>query len=562
MRPYYVPDFAVKIEGLTLAADVRHAVIDLTYESSLETADMFSLRLNNADLRLTDSPLLDVGKNVEIYMGYAGELEPMMLGEITAVSPSFPANGAPTIAITGYDKSHRLRHNQPARFTFKYMNDSLIAAQIAAENLLIPVIDPSPMPPRESIQQIGSDWAFLKELAERNYFQVKVEWDKLYFRFPRPQTERVTLEWGKNLSSFNPRLSTSAQFGIQVIRGYDYKLAQEIVTVLPAVALGSDLEDIVERLGSSFVSQLANLGRNIIRDQPVENFLDATVLAKSLLRQLLDGLYEGSGQCIGIPKLKAGNQVLIEGLGKRFSGNYTLSKVTHSINGGGYQTRFEVTQKANGSLLESLRKKIAETDSPNRQRKLNGTYVGKVLNNIDPENMGRIQVFLPFLSDANCSSWARMSTPMAGGDKGFYFLPEINDEVLVTFEQGHVNRPLIVGSVWNGIERPPEQNSDGLNSRRMIRSRSGHVITFDDSLGSERLVIEDKGGSKIILQQDGNIVVESAASLELKAGEDIIMSAKNLKFDIETAVDLKSGGDINMDATNVNVKVSGAMDVS
>jgi phage protein D/phage baseplate assembly protein gpV len=473
-------------------------------------------------------------------MGYAGELEPMMRGEITAINPSFPQGGAPTISITGYDHSHRLRHNQPSRFTFKYMNDSAIAAQIAAENLLIPVIDPAPMPPRESVQQTGSDWALLKELAERNFFQVYVYWDKLYFRFPRPQTEMVTLEWGKNLSSFSPRLSTSAQFGIQIIRGYDYKLAQEIVAVIPAIALGSDLDSIIERLGSSFIDQLVKLGRKVIRDQPVENYIDATILAKSLLKQLLDGLYEGAGSCVGIPTLRAGDQVRIAGIGKRFSGTYTLSKVIHTVNEGGYQTRFEVTQKTANSLLQSLRKKIAESPSPNRQERANGTVVGIVRNNIDPKECGRIQVYIPSLGDENLSNWARMATPMAGGGMGMYFLPDVGDEVLVTFEQGDINRPIIVGSVWNGVDRPPEGNLDGLNRIRAIRTRAGHTIILDDTAEVEQILIQDSAGSTIRLQADGSISIEAATNLELSA----------------------ANGNINLNAKNVNVTVSEAMDVS
>ena len=539
MRPYYAPDFAVKIEGLTMAADVRNAVIDLTYDNNLDTADMFTLRLNNADLRLTDSALFDVGKNVEIYMGYAGELEPMMLGEITAINPSFPENGAPTLTVTGYDKSHRLRHNRPARFTFKYMNDSIIAAQIAAENLLIPIIDPAPMPPRKSVQQTSSDWAFLKELAERNFFHVYVYWDKLYFRFPRPQTEMVTLEWGKNLSSFSPRLSTSAQFGIQIIRGYDYKLAQKIVAIIPAIALGSDLDGIIERLGSSFIDQLVKLGRNVIRDQSIDGYFDATILAKSILRQLLDGLYEGSGSCIGIPNLRAGDKVNIAGLGKRFSGNYNLSKVTHAISESGYRTRFEVTQKATNTLLQSLRKKIAETPSPNRQERNNNVVVGIVENNIDLEQCGRVQVSFPHLSDSNLSHWARIATPMAGSGAGMYFLPDIGDEVLVEFEHGDIDRPIILGSVWNGVDRPPEGNLDGQNRLRVIRTRAGHSITLDDTLGAEQITIRDRAGSIIRLQANGNVSIEAATNLNLTAN-----------------------GNINLDAANVNVTVTGAMDVS
>lgn len=500
---YYAPDFRVKVQGLTLSAEVRNAVIELTYESSLETAEMFSFTLNNADLRFTDSALFDVGKEVEIYMGYAGQLEPMMLGEITAIQPSFPQGGAPTLSVMGYDRSHRMRHNKPARSAFQHMSDSAIAAQIAAENGLIPVVDPCPRLPRASVQQTASDWALLKGMADRNYFEFYVRWDKLYFRFPRPQTEMVTLEWGKNLSSFNPRLSTSGQVGTQVVRGYDHKLAQTIVAVLPALSLGADLDDIVERLGSAFVDQLAEIGRNVIRDQPVDSFADANLLASSMLKQILDGLYEGSGACIGMPQLRAGDQVRITGVGKRFSGKYRLSEVTHSINSGGYQTSFQVTQQHNGNLLSSLRRHSDEESDPDGQPTINGAVIGIVQNNMDPKGMGRVQLWFPHLSDKNLSAWARVATLLAGGNDttawGSYFVPEQGDEVLVVFEQGDIDRPIVIGSLWNGRRLPPADAVDReQNTRKVIKTRSGHTIMFDDTpeTGGVNINEGDRGAAR------------------------------------------------------------------
>lgn len=536
IQPFYVPDFLVKIAGLTLEADVTRAVMGLTYDNSLNTADMFTLQLNNADLRFTDSALFEVGKTVEIYLGYVNNLQPMMLGEITAIQSSFPQSGAPMLTVTGYDKSHRLRHNQPDRPPFQNLNDSAIAARVAAENLLVPIVDPAPMPPQDKVPQTGSDWALLKELAERNYFQVFVRWDKLYFRFPRPQTEIITLEWGKNLSSFSPRLSTSGLAGVEVVRGYDEQLAQEIVAVLPVLSLGADLDQTLERLGSSVVEQLVGLGRHVIRDRPVANFLDATVLAKSMLTQLLEGLYEASGSCIGLPELRAGDRVEIRGVGKRFSGQYTLSRVTHTLDQSGYQTHFEVSQKETSTLLQSLRKKIAESPSPNHQEKIYGVLVGKVQNNFDRLHPDKIPVYLP---NFNFSVWARLATPMAGANKGTLFVPEPEDDVLVAFEHGDIRAAIIVGSLWNGLNLPPERKAQQQGQVQIIRTKAGHAIAFDNTSGKEQVVIKDKAGSVITLHPNGTVSIEAAKDLELNA----------------------PNGDVNITTNNVNVQVSGVMDV-
>jgi phage protein D/phage baseplate assembly protein gpV len=514
MGSYYAPAFNVKISGITLAANVTKAITELVYDNSLTTADMFTLKLNNADLSLTDSPLFDVGKNVEVYMGYANDLQPMMLGEIAAVHPSFPKDGAPMLTISGYDKSQKMRHNTPEPFTFKYMTDSLIAAAVAAENLLIPVVDPCPTPYRESVQQTDSDWAFLRELARRNFFEVFVYWDRLYFRFPRPQTELVNLEWGKNLSSFSPRLSTAGQAGIQVLRGYDYSLAQNIVAILPAISLGGDLNDIVERLGSGFVSQLVSLGRYVVRDAKIDGYVDALAVAKSILTQMLEGLYEGTGSCIGMPELRAGNYIQIQGVGKRFSGRYKLSKVTHTINDSGYWTNFELSQNINSSILESLRKKLKSSGTQDEQTRMSGVMTGKVENNIDEKGLGRVQVSFPQLSDFNISHWARIATPMAGSNAGMYFLPDIGDDVLVTFEQGDIDKPVVLGGMWNGTNRPPATNL-GPNEKKIIKLKKGMQIVFDETKGFS---IENGAGSSIKMDLTGDITIQAANNVNIKSG--------------------------------------------
>jgi phage protein D/phage baseplate assembly protein gpV len=535
MQPYYAPDFQVKIEGLTIEADVSRAITDLTYDNNIETADMFRLQIDNSGLRFTDSPLFDVGKTVEIYMGYAGGLQPMMLGEITAVSPSFPSSGAPTISVTGYDKSHRMRNNAPEGRTFTYLNDSMIAAQIAAENLLIPMVDPAPMPPKQ-VTQSDSDWALLNELAERNFFHLYVFWDRLYFGFPRPQIRRVALEWGKNLISFSPRLSISGMAGIQVVRGFDTELAQAVVAVIPLVSLDTDLDVIIERLGSDFIQRLAQMGRRLARGYRPTNYFDAMIMAKSLLKWLLEGLYEGNGSCIGLPELRAGSQIEILGIGKRFSGSYRLHRVTHTINGNGYLTSFEVSQRHNLSLLASLRDKIDTSPSPRRQEPVTGVVIGEVTDNKDPLGRGRVKLKFPDASDFNQSDWVIVAPPGAGsGQRGISFLPEIKDKVLVAFERGDCSKPYVIGSIYTGLDQPPE-GYDAAN-KMVIRTRSGAQILFDETEEKQNIKIVHPAGGTMTLDENGTITVK-AKNLTLEATESISLKANNVAVEVANALDV------------------------
>src|SRR6185295_11928909 len=115
--------------------------------------------------------------------------------------------------------------------------------------------------------------------------------------------------------------------------------------------------------------------------------------------------------------------------------------------------------------------------------RINGVVVGVVTNNQDPDGMGRVKVKFPWLSDQDESHWARVAAPMAGKERGFYFLPEVEDEVLVAFEHGDARFPYVLGALWNGKEGPPAKNDDGKNNIRVIKSRSGHIIRLTDEDG-------------------------------------------------------------------------------
>ena len=569
---YYAPRFEIRLTGLTLAAEISSQVVSVSYDNNLDMADMFTIVLHNANNQLLDSALFDLGKNVEIYMGYGNDLRAMMWGEITAIEPSFPEHGAPMLRISGYDKSYKLRHNQPDRQAYRFMTDSMIATQIALEAGLIPVVDPSPIFHQE-IQQVGSDMSFLMERARLNFFRTYVSWDRLYFQLPRPQTEAYILEWGKNLSSYTPRISSASLAGQQVVRGYNEQLAQTIVGF--AVAADFNPENLLEKLGSAGLDLLQSLGRRLILDQPVTSQIDALQLARAVIQDILEGLYEGSGSCIGLPDLRASHFITIQGVSKRFSGTYKLRRVTHTIDDGGYRTDFEVTQSSGAALLPALRKTLVDTPSPTRSERFFGVGVARVENNIDTEGqLGRVRVSYPWLSDTVQSGWARCTTLMAGADKGTYFLPEIGDEVLVAFEHGDPSSPVILGSLWNGKALPPEKNTDGLNNVRLIKTKSGHTLTFDDTKNKEHIHIRDKAGNQIMLASDGSVTVSATEDLILRAagseialksdGSVTITAQKGLTLRTEDGnVAIEAGGskDVTIDAFNVDVTVANVMNV-
>jgi uncharacterized protein involved in type VI secretion and phage assembly len=198
---------------------------------------------------------------------------------------------------------------------------------------------------------------------------------------------------------------------------------------------------------------------------------------------------------------------------------------------------------------------IAELLEKRRERpdRIYGVVVGIVTNNKDEDGLGRVKVKIPRLSGDDESYWARVVSFMAGKERGALFLPEVDDEVLVAFEHGDIAMPYILGALWNGVDVPPETNSDGENNIRVIKSRSGHVIRLNDKDGEETIEITDKTekNSIIISAKDNKITIT--------ADKDIAFSAKNGKISLDAKdVEIKSSAGTKLEASaDLDLKASG-----
>jgi uncharacterized protein involved in type VI secretion and phage assembly len=180
-----------------------------------------------------------------------------------------------------------------------------------------------------------------------------------------------------------------------------------------------------------------------------------------------------------------------------------------------------------------------------------GVVIGVVTNNQDPENLHRVKLRFQGISEEDVeSTWAYVTTPMAGAGRGAYFLPEVDDEVLVAFRHGLVDQPYVIGSLWNGQDAPPESNDNGENNHRTIVSRSGHVLRFNDQSGSETIEIIDKtGNNKIVIDTAGN-------SISIEADTEITIKASSGKLSIQAnGIEVKSQASLSVEAAqNIDIK--------
>ncbi|HEY9245246.1 MAG TPA: phage baseplate assembly protein V [Candidatus Methanoperedens sp.] len=207
-----------------------------------------------------------------------------------------------------------------------------------------------------------------------------------------------------------------------------------------------------------------------------------------------------------------------------------------------------------------------------QESRIYGVVAGIVINNRDPEKLGRVKVKIPRISGDEESNWARVVSFMGGKERGAFFLPEVDDEVIVAFEYGDINMPYVIGSLWNGKDKPPEQNADGKNNIRIIKSRSGHIIKLDDTANNEKIEIVDKAEkNRITIDTKKNTIsIKSDKDIELTApnGKVIInardfevSSTASTKIEASSGMDVKSSGNVNIKGAILDLKADGMMNI-
>lgn len=370
-QTFYVPHFEVFIEGEQLNEDVTLDVMQVTYTDKVNEIDSFNIQVNNWDAErfrpkyeppaVDGAPtVFDPGARVRLDMGYFNELVTMLNGEITTLEIDFPEAGGPTLSVRGLNVLHRFRAEQHT-WAWENMRDSDIALWFGRRNPrrgepgLGITVRTNPLPEEQAetyvLMDNQFDILFLLERARRHNYEVVLRRDPasseeyLYFgpSEVRDQPPTYRLEWGKSLISFQPTLTTTNQISEVCVHGWDRRTKRKIeecVSLAQLQPANSSERQRLTQLAQAFGSR-----REVITDRPVHTSGEARELARRILQGQLKEMVTASGATVGLPELRAGRKVEIEGLGPRFEGEYFVTETTHTIGNGGYRVTFKARRE-------------------------------------------------------------------------------------------------------------------------------------------------------------------------------------------------------------------------
>lgn len=537
--PSHTNKFRIKVDGAALPDAVDRTLVAAFVDDNLNLPDMFQLVFRDPDRTALEQGRFRVGAKVAVSI--VTESEPggvdLVTGEVTALEAEFDPGGTMTV-VRGFDPSHRLFRG---RITETYTNVTYadVARTVAQRaGLEIGRIDPASTVHPHVSQGNVNDWEFLKSLAGQIGYEVGCFDGKFEFRAPAESSQGprsgtlasddpLQLTLGSTLLRFRSVVTSAEQVKEVRVRGWDMRQKKELVGTAPAetrhATIGVEPAGLAREFGNRHYVGV---------DTPHATQAEVDAAARSIAEQIAGAFAELEGVAQGNPQLRAGKAVSLGLVKAPFDGQYILTSTRHVFDPrDGYTVWFTVSGRQERSLY-------GLTSGANG----NGTVAGPPVYGVvpalvtdvaDPEDLGRVKLKFPWLSDGYTTDWARTVQFAAGRERGAVLLPEVNDEVLVAFEQGDIRRPFILGGLYNGVDTPNlgaglVDGSTGAVKRRGFISKKGHKIVFlDDDAKSGVMLSTADNGLRIALKETGTTIrINSSGKVEIEAQGDVTIKAQ------------------------------------
>jgi hypothetical protein len=535
---------------------VSSALVAVEVDSTIFVPSQFKLVFRGTPDQILLPGDLQLVTPVSVLASSDGVPTPLITGEVTAVEVEH-ADGETLTVVRGMDKSHRLMRGTKTMAYPEMMASAVVTMLVAEAEVLPGEIIPTDNVYPWLTQANVSNWVFIQQLAALENYVAYTDALGLFNFCPMPEPEMgmppamtymtpamgTQLVMGKNLLRLRAVVTSAEQVPAVTVTGYDPTLTVPVIGPFPTVPSTSQSIDpatLPPLVGGEF-------GATPFFDssRPFDNEGMAMNYAESVAADIAGALAELEGECLGNPALLAGKSISLGMAGMPFDGYYVCSAARHVFDpdNGGYTTWVTVGGRRDRSLF-ALSSGAGPADS--KRPTIPGLVIGTVVNNMDPEEGGKVQVMFPWLSPDYISAWARvMQIGASKVGSGFLWMPEVGDEVLIGFDRGSIDHPYVIGNLYNGVAAPlPPPSIEGVVANRRIASRLAHTIQWNDGPESQGISImtapvESPPTSVVLDGEEIKITINSLGQVEITGILGVKISA--------------SGGPLSLDSPEITI---------
>ena len=462
---------------------------------------------------------------------------PIFVGVVTNVQLHREGSDFGCIIVSGYSATYRM---ETAHSCFSWNDRTIgdVVKKLCEQAKVQLELNPAFKETKDFICQYEeSDFDFIRRLAHQYQEWMYFDGTKLIFGKPRKLADPIRLEYGTTLSSLDIGLQTLARS--EQVFSYHSGADREMQRMTPDLAYGHD-----KLAGEAFRASLGMFSKparqhalpRISNETELVNYMGRKQAAETAETHYITAESQ-------VPTLRVGSVVSlyssflerVGNLSEESLGNFIIIEITHEVSQGSYyKNRF----KAIPATIKAM-------PSPKVRMPLAETQMATVLSNADPEGKGRVRVRMNWQTDGMQTSWVRVMTPDGGSssdvksNRGFVFIPEVGDQVLLGFRHGDPARPYVMGSLFNGTT-----GGGGLEGNHMksLTTRSGHTIKLNDSLSSLGITIKDIKGNSIHIDSVGDdIIINAKRNITINAGETFTVNAREMEVNIDRDIIEKIG---------------------
>ena len=472
--------------------------------------------------------------------------KPIFVGVVTNVQLHREGSDFGCIIVSGYSATYRM---ETAHSCFSWNDRTIgdVVKKLCEQAKVQLELNPAFKETKDFICQYEeSDFDFIRRLAHQYQEWMYFDGTKLIFGKPRKLADPIRLEYGTTLSSLDIGLQTLARS--EQVFSYHSGADREMQRMTPDLAYGHD-----KLAGEAFRASLGMFSKparqhalpRISNETELDNYTGRKQAAETAETHYITAESQ-------VPTLRVGSVVSlyssflerVGNLSEESLGDFIIIEITHEVSQGSYyKNRF----KAIPATIKAM-------PSPKVRMPLAETQMATVLSNADPEGKGRVRVRMNWQTEGMQTGWVRVMTPDGGSssdvksNRGFVFIPEVGDQVLLGFRHGDPARPYVMGSLFNGTTG----NGGGSNnSIKSLKTRSGISVILNDD--NKSLAIKDAGGSSIHLDGNGNILINAPKNIQFHAGNDMsLMVGHDLQVNVGNSQTMNIG---NMLLTNVMQKI-------
>ena len=540
------PGFEVFADGTQLRDEIAVRAVSISKSVNKIPTARFVVEdgsIPDQDFPNSNMDELLPGVEMEIKMGYRDEFETVFKGIIIRHGLKTQQNARSLLTLDLKDVAIKMTVGRKNKY-FKEMTDSDIIEEIIDQYGFDKDVEATTLNHSEMVQYYCTDWDFMATRAETNGQLIFVDDGTITTKAPDlGQTAKMILSYGQNIVEFNMEIDARDQFSGVESTAWDFG-QQEIISseaADPGIPeqgniANNDLADVLGVENAPFVHG----GR--VNSEELQSWADARFMRSKLSK------IKGRIRIIGNSDIKPGDIIELEGMGDRFNGTAFVSSVGHSYGPGApWFTDLEIGLSQEW-LIEQYDNVMAKPSS-SLVPGVNGLQIGIVTAiHDDPDGEDRIQVKLPVVDSEDEGIWARISTLDAGENRGSFFRPELEDEVIVGFINGDPRDAIVLGML-NSSAKPAPLTAGEENNEKGFITREELKLLFDDDKKS--ITIETPNGNKIILSDD-----EGSIELEDENGNKTTMDSSGITIESASDITIKATGDITIEGTNINEKAS------